>query len=158
MTKPWFEEATELLAKATPGPWEWNAADGSINDVKDGEWVAFAEPCGDMNSRIVAEPYDALLIAAAPTLLKAALEEREGHQARWQSDAKWIAELSEERDELLGQAALEAAQERMRIVAWLRRGDAPQIERYSDDYLRVMDDLASAIAAGQHLHLKSKDS
>lgn len=100
MTKPWFEEATELLAKATPGPWEWNAADGSINDVKDGEWVAFAEPCGDMNSRIVAEPYDALLIAAAPTLLKAALEEREGHQARWQSDAKWIAELSEERERL----------------------------------------------------------
>lgn len=102
MTKPWFEEATELLAKATPGPWKDLGPFGATRTARqvgtggDGMYVARITVGGTTDEAKA----DAALIAAAPSLLKAALEEREGHQARWQSDAKWIAELSEERERL----------------------------------------------------------
>lgn len=60
--------ARELLAKATPGPWEVRIRDsGDVEVVKDHEHIEWICSVGDEAER--AAIADAELIAAAPTLL-----------------------------------------------------------------------------------------
>jgi len=115
VAKPWHETAAELLAKATPGPWFYSETQDDdpvvYVEANDAATVLFESDWGKLD--------DAILIAAAPTLLKAALEER--------------AEL---RDDLLTSAArtVEARLERDALAARVAELEV-QLEQWVDHHL-----------------------
>jgi hypothetical protein len=131
--KPWHEIAAELLSAATGGDWY------ASTDYDQG---GFMVECWE--SSIVANcdrKPNAQLIAAAPSLLRAALDERE--------------ELIDQRDELLHQAVANeaeyghgyAAAER-EIVEWLRADSGAKC--YPGSGMRTLHEAADQIAAGAH--------
>lgn len=71
------DEARALLEAATPGEWRWHEQYGSNELLAGDDTIVFAEPCGEINSSVLVEEHNAALIAAAPRLLRALLEERE---------------------------------------------------------------------------------
>lgn len=72
--KPWYATAAELLEKATPGPWRYEGCDVWAP----GENVAAVGPYEGEDKNVAgADEANGRLIAAAPTLLREALAERE---------------------------------------------------------------------------------
>ena len=124
MTRVDLEAVERMLDEATPGPWHVNLP-GIEDDIRDGNGGYVATAFGAHN---------ATLIAAAPTLIRALIEEVRGLER----DLRMRPEISV-RDVMLWQSGASSA---TRDSAWMRIVDA--LDAFTLDYEPSDDEIEAA--------------